>query len=149
MLRFTGKPRADMYKDQTHSTIGFWTDNGGYYHYSTGGGNETYEEVLPKVREYHEAIGVPFQHWQFDSWLYPKDGPVKAGGGGGAVVNWTAMPSVFPHGMAAIQDHIKLPTVMHNRQWSVHSDYIKNEPQFAWYKSQRAAVPQDPPAFFR
>ena len=30
MLRWTGKPRADMYLDQTHSTIGFWTDNGGY-----------------------------------------------------------------------------------------------------------------------
>jgi hypothetical protein len=28
MLKFTGKPRADMYKDITHSTIGFWTDNG-------------------------------------------------------------------------------------------------------------------------
>lgn len=32
MLKFTGKPRADKYKDATHSTIGFWTDNGGYYH---------------------------------------------------------------------------------------------------------------------
>ena len=36
MLKFTGKPRADMYRDVTHSTIGFWTDNGGYYHYATG-----------------------------------------------------------------------------------------------------------------
>lgn len=32
MLRFTGKPRADMYRDTTHSTIGFWTDNGGMTH---------------------------------------------------------------------------------------------------------------------
>ena len=29
MLRFTGKPRANMYRDATHATIGFWTDNGG------------------------------------------------------------------------------------------------------------------------
>ena len=29
MLRFTGKPRANMYRDSTHATIGFWTDNGG------------------------------------------------------------------------------------------------------------------------
>jgi hypothetical protein len=28
MLAFSGKPRADMYRDVTHSTIGFWTDNG-------------------------------------------------------------------------------------------------------------------------
>ena len=26
MLKFTGKPRANMYKDLTHSTIGFWTE---------------------------------------------------------------------------------------------------------------------------
>jgi hypothetical protein len=25
MLKYTGKPRANMYKDVTHSTIGFWT----------------------------------------------------------------------------------------------------------------------------
>lgn len=25
MLKFTGKPRADMYRDLTHSSIGFWT----------------------------------------------------------------------------------------------------------------------------
>ena len=29
MLRFTGKPRANMYRDAVHSKIGFWTDNGG------------------------------------------------------------------------------------------------------------------------
>jgi hypothetical protein len=90
-----------------------------YYHYSTGdpsvGAN--YEEVLPKVKAYHESIGVPFQHWQFDSWFYPKDGPVAHGGGGGAVTNWTSMPSVFPHGMQYIQELLKVknnvcPTTM-------------------------------------
>ena len=34
--------------------------------------------------------------------------------------------------MAHIQDLLKVPMVMHNRQWSVKSDYIKNEP-FEWY----------------
>ena len=29
MLKFTGKARADMYKDTTHGKIGFWTVNGG------------------------------------------------------------------------------------------------------------------------
>ena len=72
------------------------------------------------------TLQVPFRHWQFDSWFYPKDGKVGPGGGGGAVTNWTAMPSVFPSGMAAIQDKLQVPMVMHNRQWSDHSDYIKN-----------------------
>lgn len=53
-----------------------------------------------------------------------------------AVTNWTADPAIFPHGMAYIQDKLKLPTVMHNRQWSDKSDYIKNLPQYKWYTSK-------------
>jgi hypothetical protein len=103
--------------------------------------------VLPKVKAYHDSIGVPFGHWQFDSWFYPKDGGVNPGGGGGAVTNWTADPSIFPHGMAYIQSKLGLPTVMHNRQWSTKSDYIHNLSQFEWYTS-KYAVPKDPIAFF-
>ncbi|CAE7295913.1 unnamed protein product [Symbiodinium pilosum] len=147
MLEFTGKKRADMYRDDVVGSIGFWTDNGGYYHYDTGS-NETYEEVLPKVKAYHDSLGIPFKHWQFDSWFYPKDGKVDPGGGGGAVVNWTALPAVFPHSMAYIQSKLGVPMVMHNRQWSPTSDYVKHEP-FKWYASERAAIPEDPEAFFR
>jgi hypothetical protein len=51
MLTFTGRARADKYLDDTHGKIGFWTDNGGYYHYATGvNKSATYEEVLPKVK---------------------------------------------------------------------------------------------------
>lgn len=146
MLKFTGKKRTDLYRDRILSTIGFWTDNGGYYHYATGS-NRTYEEVLPEVKAYHDKLGVPFGHWQFDSWFYPKDGGVDAGGGGGAVTNWTALPSVFPSGMAAIQSKLKVPMVMHNRQWSPKSDYVHNLP-FKWYKSEKAAIAEDPVAFF-
>lgn len=149
MLKYSGKARPSLYYDLTHSTIGFWTDNGGYYHYSTGVGNKTYEETLPKVKAYHDSIGVPFRHWQFDSWFYPKDGNVTPSGGGGAVTNWTAMPSVFPSGMAGIQSLLNVPMIMHNRQWSTHSEYMTNDPQFKWYVSALAAVPQDPEAFFR
>jgi len=151
MLKFTGKPRTDnMYRDDVHGAIGFWTDNGGFYHYSVGKNKslgETYEEVLPKVKKYHDSIGVPFRHWQFDSWFYPKDGGVNPGGGGGAVTNWTALASVFPHGMAYIQSKLGVPMVMHNRQWSIRSDYIHNL-TYKWYTSKKAAVPEDPPAFF-
>jgi hypothetical protein len=50
--------------------------------------------------------------------------------------------------MAAIQRKIQLPMIMHNRQWSTISDYIKHLPQFPWYLSKEAAVMQDPAAFF-
>jgi hypothetical protein len=161
MLKFTGKTRADPYKDDTHGKIGFWTDNGGFYHYSVGTNKSlgtTYMEVLPKVKKYHDDIAIPFGHWQFDSWFYPKDGGVNPGGGGGAVTNWTnggqgcsTDHAVFGKqgtpGMQAIQDVLKLPTIMHNRQWSTKSDYIKNLPQFEWYTS-KYAMAKDPEAFF-
>jgi len=144
MLKYTGKPRADKYRDATHATIGYWTDNGGYYHYATGvNKSRTYEEVLPEVKASHEAVGVPFGHWQFDSWFYPKDGGVGPGGGGGAVTNWTALDSVFPSGMAAIQQQLKTPMVMHNRQWSMKSDYIAHE-SFLWETGPKWAIPDDP-----
>jgi hypothetical protein len=38
LLKFHGKERADMYRDDTHSTIGFWTDNGGTCARRRGGG---------------------------------------------------------------------------------------------------------------
>ena len=149
----------DLYRDVTHSTIGFWTDNGGYYHYSTGTGstkfpngsyiyNQSYEEVLPKVKKSHDAAGVPFGHWQFDSWFYPKDATVGPGGGGGGVTNWTADPRIFPSGMAAINKALDgMPMVMHNRQWSPNSDYIKNL-AFTWQTGPKWAIPDDPAAFF-
>eukprot|EP00632_Arachnochrysis_sp_CCMP2950_P005798 CAMPEP_0185701764 /NCGR_PEP_ID=MMETSP1164-20130828/10199_1 /TAXON_ID=1104430 /ORGANISM="Chrysoreinhardia sp, Strain CCMP2950" /LENGTH=757 /DNA_ID=CAMNT_0028368873 /DNA_START=22 /DNA_END=2295 /DNA_ORIENTATION=- len=148
--------RANRYRDVVHSTIGFWTDNGGYYHYATGDDpNRTYEDVLPEVHASHLEAGVPFGHWQFDSWFYPKDGSVEGGGGGGAVTNWTASDSVFPSGMAAINRALDgMPMVMHNRQWSVESDYIKNgqPPGLEWLLSGEApdgaAAPRDPDAFF-
>ena len=62
---------------------------------------------------------------------------MNPGGGGGAVLNWTnggagcvtdqtCFGKQGTFGMQAIQDILKLPTVMHNRQWSTKSDYIKN-----------------------
>ena len=168
VLAFSGKARADPYRDATHATIGYWTDNGGYYHYSTGDGshqakngsyvyNRTYEEVLPEVKASHDAAGVPFGHWQFDSWFYPKDGAVNGGGGGGGVTNWTADPAIFPSGMAAIDAALGgMPMVMHNRQWSPVSDYVHNL-SFAWQSGGASelcrgkcpwAVPDDAAAFF-
>eukprot|EP00959_Pyramimonas_sp_CCMP1952_P303280 6346312-Pyramimonas_sp.AAC.1 len=56
VLKFTGKPRADPFMDDVHAGIGFWTDNGGYYHYATGRDNRSYEEVLPEVKRYHQEM---------------------------------------------------------------------------------------------
>ena len=52
------------------------------------------------------------------------------------------MPSVFPHGMTFIQEKLGVPMVMHNRQWSSKSDYIKKE-HFEWYESKCCAIPKE------
>jgi len=65
VLALSGKRRADPYRDATHATIGYWTDNGGYYHYSTGNGTQqaangsyvyarSYEQVMPEVKASHD-----------------------------------------------------------------------------------------------
>ena len=70
MLKFTGRARADPFLDAAHSTIGFWTDNGGYYHYSTGvNKSATYEEVLPKVRWCNDSAVDTHRHFLSLSWL--------------------------------------------------------------------------------
>lgn len=153
LLTWTGRPVVDnRYRDDSHGAIGFWTDNGGFYHYSLGDNKSlgsTYEEVLPKVKAYHDELGIPFKHWQFDSWFYPKDAPViDSGGLGGGVTNWTALPEIFPHGMAHIQSLLGLPIIMHNRQWSTNSDYIHNWTDIEWYISKNASIPKDPVKFF-
>ena len=149
LLRYFNTRRADLYGDKVVSTIGFWTDNGGFYHYKTIP-NENYEETVTDLKAYHDRERIPFGHWQFDSWFYPKDGVAipLAGGGGGGVKNWTADSRVFPSGMAHIQSVLKVPLVMHNRQWSPKSDYVAAG-TYPWLLSKHVAVPEDPEQFFR
>ena len=159
-LRGGKTARADLYRDVvTHSTIGFWTDIGGYYHYSTGTGstkfpngsyiyNQSYEEVLPKVKASHDAAGVPFGHWQFDSWFYPKDATVGPGGGGGGVT-LDRRPSDLPVGNGGDQQGARRdadgdaqpPVVAHSRTTSRHL-------AFTWHTGSKAGDPRRPAAFF-
>ena len=79
-------------------------------------------------------------------------------------MNWTALPAVFPSGMAAMANKLggtptlaPMSMVLHNRQWAMASDYVKHSCRgtgCTWYgdalgKKQRAfGAPTDPHAFF-
>merc|ERR1712232_264503 len=71
-------------------------------------------------------IGVPFRHWQLDSWWYP-----KGAGGSGSSANghgdyhWVADDFVFPDGVPGLQKKVGLPFVMHNRWY---------DPRVSWYE---------------
>lgn len=105
------------YNDLTNKYLGYWTDNGACYHYCTGD-YDNYEDALIAEKEYADETGIPYRYLQLDSWWYYK-------GVHDGVKNWTAMPSVFPHGLAYIAEKWNTPIVAHNRFWSSNTDYAK------------------------
>lgn len=144
LLRSSNKRRWGPYDDETASSLGWWTDNGGYYHYGgTNGKPGDFEVQMHASLTEHRKLGIPFKHWQLDSWWYPKG----AGGNGSCcsgkvsahatprssrtrdgsphvgVYRWIADPFVFPAGVPALQDKVKLPFVMHNRWYSPSNWY--------------------------
>ena len=72
LLKKSGKrSRASPYHDDIVSSIGWWTDNGAYYHYPGGNIQKEkggYQNAMHAVADYHRKIGAPFKHWQLDSW---------------------------------------------------------------------------------
>ena len=73
LLKKSGKlHRASPYHDDIVSYVGWWTDNGAYYHYPGGtieGDKGGYQKAMHAVADYHRQIGAPFKHWQLDSWF--------------------------------------------------------------------------------
>jgi hypothetical protein len=111
-----------MYKTQRPSDVTldylqYSTDNGAFYYYNTEP-NKTYQETIIEVKEYAEKIGLPFRSWLMDSWWYFK-------GPDGGVKNWTAMPNIFPDGIARVTQATKWGIVAHNRWWTNATDYAK------------------------
>jgi hypothetical protein len=101
--------------------------------------NTNYEETLLAVKAESVARDIPFQSILIDSWFYPK-------GVNGGVKNWTAMPDIFPHGLAALQQQLEWQIVAHNRWWSNSTDYAKRNGgafEFIIDDEQASALPQD------
>lgn len=111
-------------EDFTATHLGYQTDNGAYYYY----------EPDPSIalRAIHSdglSRNIPYRFAHLDSWWYWKSNQSMGGGGvplGGGVLNWTAMPSVFPGGNAGMQElheETGWPFMAHNRWWSNQTQY--------------------------
>ena len=118
LLRIRYK-KEDHYRlaDFTINYLGYYTDNGACYYYHTGE-YDNYEDALIAVKENGLKSGIPHRYVQLDSWWYYK-------GEVGGVKNWTAKPSVFPHGIWYFSNKTDWPIVAHNRYWSNNTDYAK------------------------
>ena len=125
-----GPAAADA--DPTLRYIGVLTDNAGghyYYNYDFAEGLN-YEESLVRFVARSRAAGLPFGWLQLDSWWYPKSSwnpqektnaiknpalPAQAWNRYGGLLEWKADPGVFPSGMAAFHERVRLPFLAHNR----------------------------------
>ena len=61
------KPHGLSKHDFTNTHLGYNTDNGAYYYYSTGA-YANYSVALAAVNEYALAQGIPYRHILLDSW---------------------------------------------------------------------------------
>lgn len=122
--------------------IGVLTDNAGghyYYNYEYAEGLN-YEESLVRFIERSRQAGLPFGYLQLDSWWYAKSSwnpherigriknpalPDEDWNRYGGLIEWKAQPGVFPKGMAAFHQRVKLPFLAHNRFIDKDSPYRK------------------------
>ena len=132
--------KTDDYRrnDFSINYLGYYTDNGGCYHYNTGP-FDNYEQVVLAVKKHTAESGIPYQYLQLDSWWYYK-------GVGGGVKNWTAQTDVFPRGIDYVSEKTEWPIVAHNRWFSIDTDYAKqNGGDFNFIIDKgNLALPDDP-----
>lgn len=122
--------------DLTLNYLGYWTDDGAYYYYNPEAG-KTFDQTLKDVYDYAKREKIPYRYLQIDSWWYYK-------GYGGAVKQWTSMPSVFPNGIEAVQQYTKWPIAAHNRHWSIDNVYAKqNGGEYDFVMAPLVSVPND------
>lgn len=121
LLQDRGRSRTDRYADAGLSYLGYWTDNGAYYYYHTEPGlNE--EQTLLEVKAEADAIGIPYGHFQIDSWWYLKaEGETPFAPGG--MLLWEPRPEAFPDGLAAFRKRLGLPLVAHARWFAPDTPY--------------------------
>lgn len=111
---------VDRYADTGVATLGYWTDNGAAYYYTTHDGLDA-QDTLLAVQDEAANLGIPYGYFQLDSWWYFKERTTRINPGG--LVRWAPRPQNFPDGLAAFQDRLDLPLVAHNRWFALENDY--------------------------
>jgi hypothetical protein len=130
------KERTKLNADILIRSLGYWTDNGAFYYYTTEPG-KNYADTMVDVKKYITSIGVPVTNYQFDSWWYFK-------GANGGVTVWEPMPSIFPNGMEPVTAQLAAPVSLHNRWFAPDSPYLKN---FTFIVESYACLPAEQAVF--
>jgi len=133
LLAYSGKARTSPTADILIQYLGYWTDNGAYYYYTTEP-NKTYSDTMIDVYKYVTSTGLPVKNYQFDSWWYFKG--INQG-----VSLWEPTPTIFPEGMAYVYENMgHTPLALHNRYFSPDNKYQQN---FSFIIEPTIALPTD------
>ncbi|KAL4219038.1 hypothetical protein ACF0H5_021621 [Mactra antiquata] len=127
----------NLVKDITVNNLGYWTDNGAYYYYTTQP-DKSYETTLADVKSYADQQQIPYRYLQLDSWWYPKENNSRG------VLTWTALPDVFPSGLQNLSATTGWKFLAHNRYWSKLTPYAKqNNGSFNFIVENGGSLPID------
>jgi hypothetical protein len=130
MQRAFNRTNVHRLNDLTVNYLGYYTNNGGYYYYNTEPGLN-YEQTIIDVA--HD-LKFPFHYIELDSWWYYK-------GLGTGVLQWTAVPVVFPDGLMGLHRRLEnIPFAAHNRWWAYDTVY-KQKYAFALNLANKKALP--------
>ncbi|KAL6067877.1 Ricin B-type lectin domain-containing protein, variant 2 [Balamuthia mandrillaris] len=137
-----GKAPADVaaLNQPTTSYLGYWTDNGAYYYYTTEPGL-SYEKTMIDIAKVAKKNALPFKHYQFDSWWYYKDQ-------NGGLLLWEPRYDIFPSGMASLNEAMDFPPlVLHNRFFSAFNAYEDMGFKFIIEEENDISLPVDQKMF--
>ena len=137
LVRLQGGARPANDADPGLRYLGYWTDHGATYYYDYErrlGYAGTLEALISRYRAEH----IPIRYLQLDSWWYSKTLTDPEGREGtpknpslpheewnryGGLLTYAAHPALFPQGLAAFQERIGLPLILHNRWIDPASPY--------------------------
>lgn len=137
LLKEYKKDRYAYKRDLAMQYLGYSTDNGAFYYYTTEPG-KNYEDTLVDVQSYAEKAGLPYKYILLDSWWYLK-------GHASGVKDWAPRADIFPDGMAGFYNKTKRwPQQLHNRVWATDNVYAKQNGGKYEQICDKVCVPHDP-----
>eukprot|EP01084_Bolivina_argentea_P196847 337425_1 len=120
--------------DLVVSTLGYWTDNGGYYF----GVDPLTTDIATKLFESFKLNKIPVRYLQLDPYWYMTNK---------SDVNWVPRADLFPNGLTDLYNKIgRIPLLLYSSYWSnktanyYHSNYNLNVefanslPEYDWFQ---------------
>jgi hypothetical protein len=124
LLALTGKtpPANDAVVEL--NKLGYWTDNGASYYPYYNGTAPGIANTLLAVKDEYANKGVPISYMQLDSWWYKKGPSQVWNDPNNGFSLYEPDPYLFTNGLAAFQQELGLPLLLHNRWVYNNSPYI-------------------------